>query len=41
MFDEAEILELYRFAFGEQVKAVNKKQFLGLMRVLLVKNRNR
>ena len=37
MFDEAELLELYRFAFGEQVKAVNKKQFLGLMGVLLVR----
>ncbi len=37
MFDEEELIELYRFAFEEQVKAVNKKQFLELMRVLLAK----
>ena len=37
MFDKAELIDLYRFAFGEQVKAVNKKQFLALTRILLVK----
>ena len=37
VFDKEELVALYRFAFGEEVRAVNKKQFLELMRILLVK----
>ena len=37
MFDKAELIELYKFAFNEQISTVNKKQFLQLMRLLFVK----
>lgn len=37
VFDKEELVTLYRFAFDEEVKTVNKKQFLELMRVLLVR----
>ena len=37
MFDQSELIKLYQFAFGEQVKSVNKKQYLELIRMLLVK----
>ena len=36
MFDQAELIDLYQTVFGEQVQKVNKKQFLELMRLLLL-----
>ena len=37
MFEEEEKIKLYEVAFGERVETVNKKQFLQLMRLLVVK----
>ena len=37
MFERSELVKLYEFALGQQVKTVNKKQFLELMRVLFVR----
>lgn len=39
MFDKSELIEMYKEIFGEMVETVNKKQFLELMRVILVSQR--
>ena len=39
LFDKEELVGLYEFGFNEQIKTVNKKQFLELMRMLLMKGK--
>lgn len=40
MFDQTELIQLYKFAFGLNVKSVNKKQFLELMRTLFTMSKS-